>query len=197
MSQMGPTTAVISALALGPLHLSQPTSAARVGYFAFVPKHTSGLCNAALHSITSSARTKLGLTSIILVTFELLVQRTYRLFAGCFDLVIDLRTLENANWVQGVPFCGRRTMGDPTVGWIAAIIIGGIAGWLAEQFMKSDMGILMNIVLGMVGAAVASAILSFFGIALGGWLGYLIAGFIGACLLIWIVRLIKGARRPV
>jgi hypothetical protein len=34
--------------------------------------------------------------------------------------------------------------------------------------MKSDMGLLMNIVLGIVGAAVASAILSFFGIALGG-----------------------------
>jgi uncharacterized membrane protein YeaQ/YmgE (transglycosylase-associated protein family) len=31
-------------------------------------------------------------------------------------------------------------MRDPEVGWIAAIIIGGIAGWLAEQFMKSDMG---------------------------------------------------------
>ena len=44
-------------------------------------------------------------------------------------------------------------MGDATVGWIAAIIIGGIAGWLAEQFMKSDMGLLMNIVLGIVGAA--------------------------------------------
>ncbi|MGB8073421.1 MAG: GlsB/YeaQ/YmgE family stress response membrane protein, partial [Pseudolabrys sp.] len=25
-------------------------------------------------------------------------------------------------------------MKDPQVGWIAAIIIGGIAGWLAEQF---------------------------------------------------------------
>ena len=36
-------------------------------------------------------------------------------------------------------------MGDPEIGWIAAIIIGGIAGWLAEQFMKSDMGLLMNI----------------------------------------------------
>jgi hypothetical protein len=35
-------------------------------------------------------------------------------------------------------------MGDPTVGWIAAIIIGGIAGWLAEQFIKSDMGLIMN-----------------------------------------------------
>ena len=75
-------------------------------------------------------------------------------------------------------------MKDPQVGWIAAIIIGGLAGWLAEQFMKSDMGLLMNIVLGIVGAAVASAILSFFGINLGGWIGYLVCGFIGAALLI-------------
>ena len=44
----------------------------------------------------------------------------------------------------------------PEIGWIAAIIIGGIAGWLAEQFMKSDMGLLMNIVLGIVGAAIAA-----------------------------------------
>ena len=55
-------------------------------------------------------------------------------------------------------------MDDAQVGWIAAIIIGGVAGWLAEQFMKSEMGILMNIVLGIIGAAVASAILSFFGV---------------------------------
>jgi uncharacterized membrane protein YeaQ/YmgE (transglycosylase-associated protein family) len=79
-------------------------------------------------------------------------------------------------------------MGDAGVGWIAAIIIGGIAGWLAEQFMKSNMGMIMNIVLGIVGAAIASAILSYFGIVLGGWVGYLISGFIGAVLLIWIVR---------
>ena len=83
-------------------------------------------------------------------------------------------------------------MVDQEIGWIAAIIIGGIAGWLAEQFMKSDTGLLMNIVLGIVGAAIASAILSFFGIVLGGWLGYLIAGFIGACILIWIVRVVRG-----
>ena len=84
-------------------------------------------------------------------------------------------------------------MEDAGVGWIAAIIIGGIAGWLAEQFMKSNMGMVMNIVLGIAGAAIASAILSFFGIALGGWVGYLICGFIGAVLLIWIVRAIRPA----
>ena len=33
-------------------------------------------------------------------------------------------------------------MDDAGVGWIAAIIIGGIAGWLAEQFMKSNMGMI-------------------------------------------------------
>ena len=36
-------------------------------------------------------------------------------------------------------------MNDPQIGWIAAIIVGGIAGWLAEQFMKSQMGLLMNL----------------------------------------------------
>ena len=87
-------------------------------------------------------------------------------------------------------------MKDPQVGWIAAIIIGGVAGWLAEQFMKSEMGLLMNIVLGIVGAVIGSAILSFFGVNLGGWIGYLIAGFIGAVLLIWIVRAVRGPRRP-
>ena len=83
-------------------------------------------------------------------------------------------------------------MTDPAIGWIAAIIIGGIAGWLAEQFMKSDMGLLMNIVLGIVGAAVASWLFSLIGVSFGpGWVGYLIAGFIGAVILIFVVRMIR------
>ena len=78
------------------------------------------------------------------------------------------------------------------IGWIAAIVVGGIAGWLAEQFMKSDMGLLMNIVLGIVGAAVASWLFSLVGFSFGpGWVGYLIAGFIGAVILIFIVRMVR------
>jgi uncharacterized membrane protein YeaQ/YmgE (transglycosylase-associated protein family) len=75
----------------------------------------------------------------------------------------------------------------------AAIIIGGIAGWLAEQFMKSQMGLLMNILLGIIGAAVASWLLGFLGITFSGWIGYLIAGFIGACILIAVGRMLSGA----
>jgi uncharacterized membrane protein YeaQ/YmgE (transglycosylase-associated protein family) len=83
-------------------------------------------------------------------------------------------------------------MDDQAIGWIAAIVIGGIAGWLAEQFMKSNMGLLMNIILGIVGAAVASAVLGFAGVSFYGWIGYLIAGFVGAVILIAIGRAIRG-----
>lgn len=82
-------------------------------------------------------------------------------------------------------------MGFDGVGWLAAIIIGGIAGWLAQKVMNTNTGLLMNIVLGIVGAIVASLMLGVLGISFGGWIGYLIAGFIGACILIAIVRAVK------
>ncbi|WOI53715.1 GlsB/YeaQ/YmgE family stress response membrane protein [Parvularcula sp. LCG005] len=72
------------------------------------------------------------------------------------------------------------------------IVIGGIAGWLAEQVMKSNQGLLMNIVLGIVGAVVLNAILMAVGVGtLGGLLGQLVIAFLGACFLIWIGRVIR------
>jgi uncharacterized membrane protein YeaQ/YmgE (transglycosylase-associated protein family) len=77
-------------------------------------------------------------------------------------------------------------MNDPQVGWIAAIIVGGLAGWLAEMFMKSGTGI--------VGAALANWLLGLLGVSLGGgWLSYLVAGFIGACIIIFAWRAVRGA----
>ena len=83
-------------------------------------------------------------------------------------------------------------MEEHQIGWIAAINIGGIACWLSEQFMKRKMGLVMNILLCIIVAAVASWLLGFLGISLGGWIGYLIAGFIGACILIAIARAFSG-----
>lgn len=78
------------------------------------------------------------------------------------------------------------------VGWLAAIIIGGLAGWLAARFMKSGTSLVMNIILGIVGAIVASFLLGILGISFGGWIGYLIAGFIGACIIIAIGRAVTN-----
>ena len=73
------------------------------------------------------------------------------------------------------------------------IIIGGLAGWIAEQVMKSDMGLIGNIILGIIGAVVANAILvGLFGSTLYGFWGQLIVAVIGACILIFGYRLIRG-----
>ena len=86
-------------------------------------------------------------------------------------------------------------MDDNSIGWIAAIIIGGIAGWLAEMVTRSNMGVLTNIILGIIGAALATWLFGLLGIRLqGGWLSYLISGFVGACVLIVATRLLAPNR---
>ena len=87
-------------------------------------------------------------------------------------------------------------MDETSFGWIAAILLGGIAGWLAELITRSNMGVIANIVLGMIGAGLASFVLNKLGIQLGGpvWLAYLIAAFVGAVVLIVATRLIAPSR---
>lgn len=71
------------------------------------------------------------------------------------------------------------------LGWISAVIVGGLAGWLAEKFMNVKHGLMLNVFMGIVGAMIFNAILVFiFGSTLGGWLGQLFVGFVGACALI-------------
>lgn len=82
-------------------------------------------------------------------------------------------------------------MNEASIGWIAAIIIGGLAGWIASSLMKTGTGIFLNIVLGIIGAAIASFLFGLLGISFGGWSGYLVAGIVGACILIWGVRAVK------
>jgi uncharacterized membrane protein YeaQ/YmgE (transglycosylase-associated protein family) len=59
----------------------------------------------------------------------------------------------------------------------------------------SNMGLITNVILGVIGAGVASWLFGLFNVKFGpGWLGYLIAGFIGACLLILATRLLYPQR---
>jgi uncharacterized membrane protein YeaQ/YmgE (transglycosylase-associated protein family) len=70
-----------------------------------------------------------------------------------------------------------------------AVVVGGLAGWIAEKIMKFDTGLLMNIVLGIAGSVVLNLILGSLGF---GGFGPLIGGIIGACLLIYFYRMIKS-----
>ena len=44
-------------------------------------------------------------------------------------------------------------------GWIMTVVLGGLAGWIAEKVMKFDTGLIMNIVLGIVHLLLAVAVI--------------------------------------
>ena len=78
------------------------------------------------------------------------------------------------------------------IGWI---IIGIVAGWLAEKIMKRNHGLLTNLAVGVVGAILGGFIASsLLGIAVGGFnIMTLIVATAGAVLLLFLLGLV---RRP-
>jgi uncharacterized membrane protein YeaQ/YmgE (transglycosylase-associated protein family) len=80
-----------------------------------------------------------------------------------------------------------------SVGWIGYIIIGAIAGWIAGKIVKGrGSGILMNIVIGIIGALLGGFLLSFFfNTAGGGWWFTLLTAVLGSVILLWIVGLVQ------
>ncbi len=71
-----------------------------------------------------------------------------------------------------------------------AIIIGGVIGWLASQMMKTDaqMGLIANIVVGVVGSLIGHWAAGALGIAAPGTLANWIVSLVGAVVLIVILR---------
>jgi uncharacterized membrane protein YeaQ/YmgE (transglycosylase-associated protein family) len=80
-----------------------------------------------------------------------------------------------------------------SVGWIGYIIIGGIAGWIAGKIVKGGgSGILMNIVIGVVGALIGGFLLSFFvNTAAGGFWFTLFTAILGSVILLWVVGMVR------
>ena len=86
------------------------------------------------------------------------------------------------------------------MGWIIAIIVGGVAGWLASLVMArvASMGIFWNIIVGIIGALLGNAVLAPL-LGFGGSiqtfnLGGFIIAILGAIILLAIVNLIQRGR---
>ena len=76
------------------------------------------------------------------------------------------------------------------IGWI---VIGIVAGWLAEKVMGRSHGLVTNLIVGIVGALLGGFIAGqFLGMDVGGfnWMTLLVA-FLGACLLLFLLGLVK------
>ncbi|GAB48763.1 GlsB/YeaQ/YmgE family stress response membrane protein [Mobilicoccus pelagius] len=91
-------------------------------------------------------------------------------------------------------------MAFSSLGWIAWIIIGGLAGWIASKFMGTDaqMGVPANIIVGIIGAVIGGWLLKLAPGMSDGNAGYIMSfltALVGACVLLFILKLVFGRGR--
>ena len=73
------------------------------------------------------------------------------------------------------------------------LIIGIVAGWLASTLMKGrGLGLVGNLVVGVIGAFLGGFLFSMLGISAGGLVGLLITATVGAVVLLLLIRLIRS-----
>jgi uncharacterized membrane protein YeaQ/YmgE (transglycosylase-associated protein family) len=79
------------------------------------------------------------------------------------------------------------------MGLILSLIIGGLAGFLAGKAVKGEgFGVIADIVVGIVGGWLGSYLFGLLQVTqLPGYSGQLVTAFIGACILVYVSRLIK------
>ncbi|GAA3516357.1 GlsB/YeaQ/YmgE family stress response membrane protein [Corynebacterium pilbarense] len=87
----------------------------------------------------------------------------------------------------------------PAMGLIGWIVIGGLAGWIGSKIQNRDaqMGIGLNIVVGIIGGLLGGWLLSVFGVdvAGGGLFFSFLTCLLGAVILLWIINLVTSKRR--
>jgi len=72
------------------------------------------------------------------------------------------------------------------------LIVGGVTGWLAGQFMKGGgYGIVFNIILGIVGGFVGDLVFGVLGLEPTHLLGRIICATVGAVLVIMMARAVR------
>lgn len=74
----------------------------------------------------------------------------------------------------------------PGVGFFGLLIIGALAGWIAERAMNRNHGLLTNILVGIAGSFVGGTLAGLLGISFYGFLGNLVIAIIGAILILWL-----------
>jgi len=80
----------------------------------------------------------------------------------------------------------------PGVGFIGMLFIGVIAGYIAEKATASDHGLLTNLLVGIAGSFIGGNLASVLNVEFYGWLGNLMVATVGAILILWIWRAIRG-----
>jgi uncharacterized membrane protein YeaQ/YmgE (transglycosylase-associated protein family) len=85
------------------------------------------------------------------------------------------------------------------VGFFGTLLIGVLAGWIAEKITQGEHGLITNLIIGILGAYIGGFLANALNLRLGevfhGWFwGNLLVSVVGAVLLILAYRLVMGRR---
>jgi uncharacterized membrane protein YeaQ/YmgE (transglycosylase-associated protein family) len=78
------------------------------------------------------------------------------------------------------------------VGFFGALVIGILAGWIAEKVMSRNHGLLMNLIVGVIGSYIGAFIAHAAGFNYAGFWASLLVSALGAIVLLFIVGLFRG-----
>ena len=73
----------------------------------------------------------------------------------------------------------------PGVGFVGLLVIGILAGWLAERAMNRHHGLLTNLIVGIAGSFVGGTLAAVLNIQFYGFLGNLVVATAGAIIILW------------
>jgi len=85
-------------------------------------------------------------------------------------------------------------LGMPGVGFFGMLVIGFLAGWIAERTMNRNHGLLTNILVGIAGSFVGGTLSGLMNVAFYGFFGNLIVAIVGAIIILWFFGRAQSAR---
>jgi uncharacterized membrane protein YeaQ/YmgE (transglycosylase-associated protein family) len=79
---------------------------------------------------------------------------------------------------------------------LVTLLIGALAGWLGSVIYRGgSLGLIGNIVVGIIGSFVGTWLLGQLGVSLGtGWVGAILTGAIGAIVILFLLNLVTGKK---
>jgi uncharacterized membrane protein YeaQ/YmgE (transglycosylase-associated protein family) len=85
-------------------------------------------------------------------------------------------------------------MGMPGVGFFGMLVIGFLAGYVAEKTMNRDHGFFTNILVGIAGSFVGGTLAGLLDFHYHGFFGNLLVAILGAIVILWIFGRTQSAR---
>lgn len=77
---------------------------------------------------------------------------------------------------------------------IYLLVVGLIAGFLADKVVKNTFGLVGDMIIGVIGSFVGSWIFSMLNFGASGFLGEILVAFVGAVVLLLVLNLFKSKK---